>query len=359
MSTLNSEESIEEFERKFAQYIGVNHAVAVSSGTAGLMVAMMAFVSGPGQSVVTTPLTFIATANSALVAGGIPLFADVQRETLNLDPSKALGLPGRNERTVFVPVHLYGLPADIESIRRERNPGEVIIEDAAQSLGASVGGRKIGSQGELCVFSFYSTKHIPLGEGGMITTNDESVAEKCRMIRSHGQQGQYYHVILGYNFRMPHMLALRGIELLSGIDRIVEKRRKTAEVYMRELKDIPGLTFQLPRSNVRHAYYKFPILLDLPVKLRASDVARALTKKTRKTIGTGYGRLIYQQPLYQNMANSFWAANFLKYPDYNTWHCPIAEELISKIVELPTDESVDSEKAVAISEAFRSELKVI
>lgn len=354
MSSL--EDAIEEFEHRFARYIGVSHAVAVSSGTAGLMVAMMAQISEPGEAVVTTPLTFIATANSALAAGGIPLFADVQKETLNMNPSHALSISSGSKKAIIVPVHLYGLPADVETVRRDRGPGHVIIEDAAQSLGASVGGRKVGSLGDLSVFSFYSTKHIPLGEGGMITTNNETTAETCRMIRSHGQQKQYYHTILGYNFRMPQTLALRGIELLSGIDGLVESRRKIAEVYMKELGDTCGIVFQLPRPDVRHAYYKFPILLEPTARVRAAEVARTVVEKTGKSIGIGYGRLVYQQPLYQNMANLFWAARFLKYPDYSSWHCPIAEELVSKIVELPTDESINIDAAVALSEVVRSKM---
>lgn len=238
---------VRRFEEEFARYIGVREAVAVSSGTAALQVALLAHGIGPGDEVITTPFTFAATANAVLATGARPVFADVSAEDFNLDPARAAERIGERTRALL-PVHLYGQPADMDALAAlARQHGLALIEDAAQAAGAAFAGRRAGSFGTGC-FSFYATKNMTTGEGGMITTDDPDLAGRARLLRSHGERRRYVSESLGYNLRLTETAAALGLAQLEKLDGFNERRCANARYLTERLS---GVEPRLPHSEGR------------------------------------------------------------------------------------------------------------
>lgn len=251
---------VELFEEEFARYIGVREAIATSSGTSALFVALKALGVGAGDKVVTTPFTFVATASAIVQCGGIPVFCDVDEETFNLD-SSCLERVLKREKNVkgVIAVHLYGLPCDMEAILSLKEKyGFFLLEDCAQAHGASYGGKKVGSFGEMAAFSFYPTKNMTTGEGGMVVTDSSELAQRCRMLINHGSKRKYYHEMLGYNFRMTDIAAAIGRVQLKKLEEANEKRRFNAAFYNQALMDLfpRVVTPKVPegRLSVFHQY---------------------------------------------------------------------------------------------------------
>src|SRR3989344_6029468 len=228
-------EKVAEFEDAFAKYCGTKYAVATDNGTSALIVALTAAGIGPGDEVITTPFTFIATANAIIFTGARPVFVDINPETYNIDPPKIEGSITPRTKAIL-PVHLYGLMADMPTINSiAKNYELVVIEDAAQAHGASIDGKKAGSWGLAGTFSFYPTKNMTTGEGGMITTNDETLAKKARIFRNQGMEKRYYHDVIGYNFRMTDIAAVIGIEQLKKLEGFTKKRIANANYLTKKL----------------------------------------------------------------------------------------------------------------------------
>ncbi|MEA1893841.1 MAG: DegT/DnrJ/EryC1/StrS family aminotransferase [Euryarchaeota archaeon] len=246
---------IQLFEERFADYIGVSHAVATSSGTAGLHVALLAHGIGAGDEVVTTPFSFIATANTVLFTGARPVFADIG-EDYNIYPEGILHAITPKTKAVL-PVHLYGCPAGMKAIREiAEDHNLTIIEDACQAHGATYDGKKVGSFGT-GVFSFYPTKNMTTGEGGMITTDDPEIAKQARMLRDHGSSKRYVHDMLGYNLRMTDMGAAIGIVQLTKLNDFNSRRRVNAAHLTGELKHVPGIT--TPEDVLGHVFHQYTV----------------------------------------------------------------------------------------------------
>ena len=241
-------ESVKKFEEDFARYVGVKHAVAVSSGTDALVIALRAL--NIKNEVITTPMTFVATAESIVLAGAKPVFA----KTWNIHPreiKKAI-----NDKTkAIMPVHLYGLPVDMKEIMEiAEDQNLYVIEDCAQAHGAEHDGRKVGSIGHVGCYSFYSTKNMTVaGNGGMIVTNDEKIAEISKLLREHG--GSNYSKYIGYNARMNTINAAFGRVQLKQLDKWIKRRREIAKLYSDELKDIEEI--KLPITSNEHVYHLF------------------------------------------------------------------------------------------------------
>ncbi len=232
---------VAEFEEKFAEYIGVKHAVAVSSGTTALHLALLAAGIGPNDEVITTPFTFAATGNSVLHVGAKPVFIDIDNKTYNLNPENIENVITDKTKAVM-PVHLYGQPAEMDSIKQIAEDHDlIVIEDAAQAHGAVYKGKKAGSLGDMGCFSFYPTKNMTTSEGGIITTENEEMAEKARVLRSHGESERYTHVVLGYNFRMTDIAAAIGIVQLKKLDKFNEKRIENAKYLTERIDKINGI----------------------------------------------------------------------------------------------------------------------
>ncbi len=254
-------EVVRQFEEEFADYVGVEHAIATSSGTTALHAMLEAAGIGEGDVVLTTPFSFIASANAIKHAGADVAFADVRRDTFNLDPEAVREvLAERDDVTGIMPVHLYGLPADMDAFRSIAREYDLqLFEDAAQAHGATHDGESVGSLGDAGAFSFYPTKNMTTGEGGMITTDDDELAERARRWIDHGRTGRYEHAEPGYNYRMTNIQAAIGREQLDRLPAWVEDRRHNARMLRNGLAE--SARVQLPRrpDNRHHAFNQFTL----------------------------------------------------------------------------------------------------
>ncbi len=303
---------VHEFEAAFARMCGVRDAVAVSSGTAALLVALLAHGVGLGDEVITTPFSFVATANAVLLAGARPVFVDVREDDFNIDPEL---IESRiTPRTkALLPVHLYGHPCDMEAIVAiAGRHGLALVEDACQAVGASAAGRKAGSFGSGC-FSFYATKNMTTGEGGMIATDDPAVAEQARRIRDHGQVERYESELLGYNFRMTEMAAALGLAQLAKLEKFTEARRANARYLSERLR---GVQTPAERPGCRHVYHQYTVR----VAAGRDELAARLREEGIET-GVFYRVPIHRQPLYRRLG----------YRD----SLPVAERLSREVMSLP------------------------
>ncbi len=240
-------------EDAFARLIGVRHAIATSSGTTALHLAMLAHGIGPGDEVITSPFTFIASVNSILYTGATPVFADIDEATFNIDPAKLEAAVTARTRAVM-PVHLYGQPCDMDEIcAAARHHGLVVLEDAAQAVGATYHGRQVGSFGT-GIFSLYATKNVMSGEGGIITTDDDEVADRARLLRNHGMRDRYRYETLGYNFRLTDVLAAIGLAQFQRLEEATRLRRANAAALDETLKNVVTPVVKPGREHVWHQY---------------------------------------------------------------------------------------------------------
>ncbi len=330
---------VEAFEKEFAEYIGVKHAVAVANGTAALDIALKAIGVGPGDEVITTPFTFIATSNAVLFQGAKPVFADIDPETYNLDPDNVLEKITSKTKAIIV-VHLYGHPAEMKAFKEIAEDHSLyLVEDSAQAHGAEYNGVKAGSMGDVGAFSFYPTKNMTTGEGGMITTNNDEIARKARLLRNHGQSEKYLHVILGYNLRMTSIVAAIGRVQLKKLDEFNEKRRRNAVELTREIKTIKGLKPPVEKSYAKHVYHQYVVWVGEEYPLTRDELRKHLLEKG---IGTAvhYPRPIFQQPLYKKLG----------YPQNI---CPNSIEASKHVLSIPVHPALSSEDIKYILEALR------
>lgn len=279
---------VEEFEKKFANYIGTDYAISTSNGTTALHVALLANDIGKGHEVITSSFSFVATANSVLFTGAKPVFVDIDPNSFNINPSLIEEKITKKTKAIM-PVHLYGQTAEIKKIKEICDDHNLIlIEDAAQAHGAKFDGKKAGSFGTGC-FSFYPTKNITTSEGGMITTNSKSVCEKSKKIRNHGQERRYYYDTLGFNFRMTDICAAIGVCQLKKLDDFNKTRRKNAEVYSKKLSKLDYLECPKVSNNKEHVFHQYTV--------RIKNGKRDQIIKGLEKAGIGYG-IYYPMPLH-------------------------------------------------------------
>lgn len=336
------------FEEAFASYFGVKYAIATSSGTAAIHVALAALGIGPGDDVINTAHCFIGTATPVVHCGAVPIFADIDSKTFNIDPASV-----REKITPYtkaiVPVHLNGCPADLERLQEIARQNHLyIVEDAAQAHGATYNGKFVGTFGEMGCFSFWEDKIISTaGEGGMIITNDEQLAQRAKMIHHHGElrkDGDYYkgerlyfHPFLGYNFRMTEVQGAIGLVQLKKLPQYIAMRRKNAHRLTQLICEIEGVLPPYEPENVTHVYYKYILTLDRKVlKTPAIEIAKAISAEgipaTRR-----YPTPLHQQPIFvekRGFGNT--SAPFTKpwYPGHVTYGSglPVAESLPNDLI---------------------------
>jgi dTDP-4-amino-4,6-dideoxygalactose transaminase len=288
-------EEVEEFEREFAAYCGVKHCVALSTGTAALHLGLLAVGVQPGDEVITSPNTFLATAEAITYCGAHPVFADIDPATANLDPRR-LGRVITPRTRAILPIHLYGRPADMDAIRSIAEPRKIrVLEDAAQAHGTRYRGRRAGALAEAAAFSFYPTKNLgAYGEGGALTTNDEQIAKFVRAARSHGQTARYEHEFVGYNYRMH---GFQGAVLRIKLRRLDEwnaRRREIAAEYRRVLS---GARLDMPVDDPRDecVYHQFVVYV--------KNCNAVIAKLAERGIETAvhYPRPLHLQPAYSSL----------------------------------------------------------
>ena len=271
-----SGEQVEQFENRFAEYIGVNHAIASSSGTTALHTALTASGIAPGDKVITTPFTFIASANSILYCGAEPIFVDIDTRTFNIDPERLEdALKENDDVKAILVVHLFGLPCDMPRIAElAEKYGVKVIEDCAQAHGAAINGRKVGSLGVAAAFSFYPTKNMTTGEGGMVVTNDQEIMERCRKLINHGRSGRYLHDTLGYNYRMTNIAAAIGLGQLSRLDKLNSRRIANAGYLSEHLSTLGWLEVPFVPEDSVHVFHQYTV--------KAESSKRDLLAENRK-----------------------------------------------------------------------------
>lgn len=245
------------FEEEFAAFCGTSHAITVSNGTVALHLALHAMGIGEGDEVIVPDLSFIATANAVLMTGAVPVFCDIEPDSLCLDPAKLAALITPRTRAIM-PVHLYGHPADMRAIRAVAQAhGLAVIEDAAEAQGSAIGGARVGSFGDCATFSFYANKNMTTGEGGMIATSDDALAREIRKLRDHAMSPtkRYWHDRMGFNFRMTNLQAALGCAQMEQVESFLERRRALFAAYSDRLADIPGLRLNREAAGTTNSYW--------------------------------------------------------------------------------------------------------
>ena len=324
-----------EFEEKFAKWVGAKYAVATNSGTAALHVALLSCGIGPGDEVITTPFTFIATGNAIVYTGATPVFADIDLETYNIDPDTIEDLITDKTKAIL-PVQLYGQSADMDKIREIAKKHDLlVIEDAAQAHGAMYNDEKVGNMGDMACFSFYPTKNMTTSEGGMITTNNKELAEKARVFRAHGSNIKYKHDEIGYNFRSSDIAAAIGLAQLDKIDEFNEKRINNANYLNEGLKNVEGVITPASPENRKHVYHQYTIRV---TKGNRDDWVDILTENG---IGSGihYPIPLYNQPIYKELGF--------------TGSAPNAELAADTVISLPAHPSLSKEDLDLVIEAVK------
>jgi len=322
-----------EFEATFADYIGVEHAVAVNSGTAALHASLLAHGIGAGDEVITTSFSFIATANSILFTGAKPVFADIESETFNIDADSIVDKITPKTKALM-PVHLYGHAAQMKAIMDIAEDHKlIVIEDACQAHGATYGGKKVGSFGTGS-FSFYPTKNMTTSEGGMITTDDKRVVERARMIRSHGSKQRYLHEMVGYNLRMTDISAAIGLVQLGKLDDFTLMRQRNARILSGGLGDVDGITIPVIKDGCSHVFHQYTI--------RAEKRDELATILNRNGIGTGiyYPLPIHKQPVYRDLG-------------YND-NLPECDKAAGEALSLPVHPGVSKDELKTIVECIKN-----
>lgn len=329
----------EAFEMEFAEKLGAKHAVTCANGSAALHLAYMAFLK-PGDEVLVPSFTFIATGSMVSISGGKPVFCDVDPETFLIDLSDAETRITSKTRAI-APVHLFGNPCDIDAIKNFAIKHDLIIVwDAAQAHRATYKGQDIASFGDFVCYSFYPSKNMFVGEGGMVCTDNENYQNIVRFLRTHGQTGKYYHTMLGLNYRMTDVEAAIGREQLKRLDRMVATRRRNADILNEGLADVEGVIPQKITPNGKHAWHQYCVVLDKKVyRLDRESLAEKLKSKGIAT-GVHYPRGLHQQPIFESM--------------YGELNLKNTQYLSQNILALPIHHGLSREDVMRILEEIRN-----
>jgi dTDP-4-amino-4,6-dideoxygalactose transaminase len=328
-------ESVNRFEEAFAKMCGVDHAIAVNSGTAALQLGLQAAGVKAGDKVVTPAMSFVATSNSFVAFGAEPVFTDVDATDFNQDPAKLV----LDQRTkAIIPVHLYGHPARMDEINEKADKhGVVVVEDACQAHGARYKGRRAGSLGLMGCFSFYPTKNMHVGgDGGMVTTDDAKIADLVKRLRHCGRKGQYEHDLIGYTARLNSANAAVGIEQLKMLDEWNNKRRAVAAKYDSLLSGVGDLRLPpKPSKDFEPVYHQYAILTKKRNELKAHLESKGVG------VGVHYDIPIHLQPIYKDMFG------------FKEGMLPITERLCKEVLTLPMFVDITDEQIKYVAECFR------
>jgi len=310
------------FEKAFADLIGTKYAVAVNSGTSGLHLALKACNIKEGDEVITTPFSFIASANCILHAQAKPVFVDVEEDTFNIDINK-IEEKITDKTKAILPVHVFGQSSDMQAINALAKKHNLkVIEDACEAIGATHHGQKVGTFGDAAVFAFYPNKQMTTGEGGIVITDNKEVADLCRSMSNQGRALDMQwltHERLGYNYRMDDMSAAVGIAQLNKIDFLLSERKKVAEAYLSELQDVPGVILPKIHPDNTHTWFVFPIQVTQDI-----DRDKVIAELNKQGIASKayFSPCIHLQPFYREHG-------------YKENDFPIAEKISKSTLILP------------------------
>ena len=319
---------VAEFERLFADLCSTTHAVAVSNGTAALHAALLAAGIGPGDEVLVPAFSFVATASAVSMCGATPVFCDVDDKTYTIDPVNLEAKVTPKTRAV-IGVHLFGHPFDVQAVQDICSSHTLtLIEDAAQAHGARWNGERVGGLGGFGCFSFYATKNMTTGEGGMVTTKEKAHADRLRLIINHGQSEKYLHIRLGYNYRLTDIAAAIGIVQMKKLEKFNMRRRKNAEYLSAHIR-CRGVETPFVRPDVQHVFHQYVIRLTDAFPLKRAQFIDYLASKG---IGTAvhYPIPLHQQPLYGVTGD----------PD----PCPVSTALAGSVLSLPVHPMLDTKE---------------
>jgi len=338
-------QKVKEFENAVCEYLGVTHAIAMNSGTATLHAALIALGVGPGDEVILPTLSFISSANAVISCKATPVFCEVDPRTFNVT-SETMQTVMTSRTKVLMPVDLKGQPVDYDTLNKLANEsGIAVLSDSAESFGAIYKGHKTGGQCRVHSFSFFANKSITTGEGGVVTTDDAEVAEKCQLIRTQGQSERYVHVDIGYNYRLTDVSAALGVAQLGRIEWIMEEKERIAKSYNGAFAGHPLIKVpSVPEYVNRPSWYMYCLTLDK--RINKDNVLKLM-----KTQGVDY-RLsfppIHLQPIYRKLFN------------YHKGDFPISEAVFNRFIDIPcwvgmTQEQMERVVKVVISSVERSE----
>jgi len=330
---------VEEFEKKIAAYVGTRYAVAVNSGTSGLHLCVRALDIKDGDEVITTPFSFIASANCILFERAKPVFVDIEPQTLCIDPSRIEKAITKKTKAIL-PVHIFGHSCDMDAIRKIAKTFKLaIIEDACEALGSEYKGKRVGALGDVATFAFYPNKQITTSEGGMVVTNNERIAKLCRSMRNQGRdEGDAWlsHSRLGYNYRMSELPAALGVSQIERIDEILKKRDRVAALYNRTLATIPNISIPFISPTVKMSWFVYVIKLN-PGKFSRHERDSLIKElKSRGIQSRNYFPPIHLEPFYQDMFG-------YKEGDY-----PITERIASRTIALPFHNNLSSSEVAFV-----------
>ncbi len=332
---------VKALEEAWSAYCGTHYAVAINNGTAGLHTALYAAGIDRGDEVITTPFTFVATANAILMQGARPVFADISPDNFNLDPKEVEAKITPKTKAILA-VDLYGQAADYTALKKIAEKNHLaLLEDACQSIGATQFGQKTGALADCGVFSLYATKNIMCGEGGMVVTNSEEYASRARMFRNQGQSevGRYDYQALGYNYRLNEMQAAIAFEQLKKVDNLNEKRRSNAMHLAAGLVDLPGITLPSIRKENQHVFHQFTIRVS-----NLSEHSRDGLFEYLRTLNIGSG-VYYPKPLHLYPHFAFLNQGIGTFP--------VAEQAAKEVLSLPVHPSLSTTDLDCIIDAVK------
>ncbi len=337
-------EALPAFEQEFAEYVGCKHGIAVNSGTSALQLAVAAAQFAPGDEVLVSASTNIATALGVLHNGQVPVPVDSEGVTWNMDLDLIEGLITPRTKAIL-PVHLYGHPVDMDRLMEiAHRHNLMVIEDCAESHGATVRGRQTGSFGDMACFSFYANKAITTGEGGMVTTNDDALAERLRLLRNLAfTQPRFWHQEAGFNFRMPGFVAALGLEQFHKIEHIIEQKRRVAHTYNEFLKDVPGLQLPVELDWAYNVYWMYALVVEPEFGISRDELAAALWDAAEIQTRTFFCPMS-QQPVLQRQAG------------YRPVACPVADRLWESGLYLPSAWNLPEETIEIVCDAIKAQV---
>lgn len=334
---------LEEFEKKFAKFCDVKHGVSCSNGTTALHLALASIGIGPGDEVILPSFSIIALANSVLYCGATPVFVDSELKTWNMDPELIEGKITARTKAIIA-MHTYGCPADMDKINEIAGKHSLkVVEDAAESHGATYKGRPTGGLGDVSAFSFYANKIITTGEGGMVLTNDDKIAEKARLLRNHAfVKPRFVHHEVGYNYRMTNIQAAFGVAQMENAGRLVKMRQENARLYNEELKGVEGITTPPDCPYGTNVYWMYGVLVDKEkFGIGKDEAMQLLAKSGIETRSFFYP--MHMQPVYKNMPDIDCSGDY-----------PVSEQLYEQGFYLPSSSHLTPEQIKTVCDTLKS-----